>query len=119
MTTYNLVSEETLQSKVERHESLENRLSVSFKNMSFREKKLGCLTIFYELHSIGSSKLPQDITVKIVVYNKKDEIMAVKEHIFRESSFYEFDIVETNIYAVESKNIPQIGKIKIFPTPCQ
>lgn len=118
MTTYNLVGEENLKSKVELNESFENRLAVSIKNVSFvKSETYDWLIIFYELHSVGSSTLSRDIKVKIVIYNKKDEIMAVEETAFLDSSFYEFDVVEAEIRKIALKDIPKIGKIKIFPIP--
>jgi hypothetical protein len=96
---------------IERLEAFEDRLGVSFQNISIKNDKY--LTLFCEIHSINGTNINEDIEIECVIYDKEGLVIDKSSKSIDVDDFFGFEIIELNFFGDEIAE--RISKIRIYP----
>lgn len=102
-----------LSNKVERIEAFEERLGVRIENVSvWFDDEEEDISILFEFHSASGTTISQDITVEIVAYNNRGQIIAKEEDFYFQERFWGFETCKCYLEEISPKNI---SKIRVYP----
>ncbi len=97
---------------IERHEDLEQRLSVRFEGLFARINDAGELYVNGELHS--TTEWMNGIYVVVSVHDDKGRALGVGKNYFSQKHFYSMEAFSIYINLKGVSEIP--SKIKVYPT---
>lgn len=99
--------------QLERIQDLEERLNVTFENISIKTDEYGNFSLFTEVHTTNGSELSHTVKIDSVLYNAEGTIIAKKEKYLFADEFYGFEVLEFNYF--EEGIADSIAKIKLYP----
>lgn len=107
--------EKNLLKRIERFESFEDRLGVSFDKISVKVNDGLTFVIYFEVHSNTGTTLEKTLKVFCVLYNLEDSILAQTDIYVQAEKFFGFATKEfwfSGVIATE------VSKIRIYPEKC-
>jgi hypothetical protein len=105
--------QKTLLKRIDRLESFEDRLEVSFENLSLIIKEDFRLTILGEFHTNSGTDISEDISIVCVLYANDGSILEQSSTYIGKDDFFGFEIFEFNFY--DYRIAEQVSKIRIYP----
>ena len=99
--------------QLERIQDLEDRLNVTFENISVKTDEYGNFSLFTEIHTTNGSELSQNIRIDSVLYNSEGSIIAKEDKLLFADEFYGFEVLEFKYF--EEGIADAIAKIKLYP----
>lgn len=107
--------EKILLKKIERLDAFEERLGVTFENISLKlDDSYIWAKLFCELHSLNGTKLNESIDIECVLYSNDGSILEKESECVYEEDFFGFELVEFSFSGnIEMAN--NISKIRIYP----
>jgi len=107
-----------LTSKIERLEAFEERLMVSFKSLSAfmdadedEDDDYIMVDVRGEIHAAIGTKIKNDITVVIAIYDNSDRVIGTSESTYYSEDFFGFDTFSESVHI----SVKNIAKIRIYP----
>lgn len=105
-----------LTSKIERLAAFEERLAVSFESLSAFIDDNGdddyiMIDVHGEVHTTSGTKIKNDITVAIAVYDDSDRVIGTSESTYYSDDFFGFDTFSENVHI----SVRNISKIRVYP----
>jgi hypothetical protein len=109
----NDILEKQVAQKIERFEAFEERLNVTFDNISVRVKSDDYLVIYLEVHPRNGNKLKSSVSVECVIYNASGSIIEREMNYLDSDSFFGFEVIE---FSFSTEHLAsQIAKVRIYP----
>lgn len=107
--------EKILLKKIERLDAFEERLGVTFENISLRvDNSYVWGTLFFELHSSNGTELNESIKIECVFYGNDGSILNKESTSVYKDDFFGFKLIEFTFTGnIEIAN--SISKIRIYP----
>jgi len=107
--------EKILLKKIERLEAFEERLGVTFENISLKlDDNYIWAKLFCELHSSNGTKLNESIEIECVLYSSDGTILEKNSEYVNEEDFFGFELIEFSFFGnIEMAN--NVSKIRIYP----
>lgn len=107
--------EKILLKKIERLDAFEERLGVTFENISLKlADNYIWGKLFCELHSLNGTKLNDSIEIECVLYSNDGSILDKKSASIYEEDFFGFELIEFSLTGnIEMAN--NVSKIRIYP----
>ena len=107
-----------LTSKIERLEAFEERLMVSFKSLSafmdanaYEDDDYIMVDIHGEIHSTTGTKIKNDVTAVIAVYDDSDRVIGTAESTYYSEDFFGFETFSESVHI----SVRDVAKIRIYP----
>lgn len=105
--------EKNLLKRIERLEAFEERLGVSFQNISIKIEVNNWFTVFCEVHSTNGTTINDDLSIECVLYDKDGSILNKEKKDILSDDFFGFELLHMNFY--EDLIAEKVNKIRIYP----
>lgn len=107
--------EKILLKKIERLDAFEERLGVTFENISLKlDDSYIWAKLFCELHTSNSTKLNESIEIECVLYSNDGSILEKKSESVYEDDFFGFELIEFS-FTGNIEIASNVSKIRIYP----
>lgn len=107
------MSKQELTSKIERLEAFEDRCEVRIECLSaWFDPDYEQVKVMFELHPKSGVNLKESISVEIVLYNTKGQIIEKDSVWFNSDKFWGFEVSDCSIHNAQ---IDEILKIRVYP----
>jgi len=99
--------------KIERLESFEERLGVSFENISIKINNDSRFFLFCEIHSNAGTTITNNLSVECVLYDLEGSILGKETRYINKDNFFGFELIEIAFYEDYIAN--RVNKIRLYP----
>ena len=99
--------------KIERLESFEERLGVSFENISININNDNRFSLFCEMHSNAGATINNHLNVECVLYDLEGSILDKESRFINKDIFFGFELIEIEFYEDNIAN--KVNKIRLYP----
>lgn len=107
--------EKNLLNRIERLEAFEERLGVSYQNISIKiDNEQNWFTLFYELHSKTGTTLNEHLYIHCTLYDKDGLIITEDSGIISCKTFFGFQVIKTRFQ--QDGIAKDVSKIRIYPS---